>query len=143
MVGVLVGLLATLVLATSVSAASPGPVTISVVTHTEGSQDQFVSTGGVVCATGDVSNAWVRFVGGQSGRHAQILVDKHFACGDGTFDILLRVTLDFESCDTVGTWSVLDGTGAYSTLRGAGSLTGTSECNDTILDVYTGSMHFD
>ena len=141
--GVLVGLLASLALATSVSATTPSPVSITVVTHVDGFQDPFVSTGGLVCAAGQVSNASIRFVGSQNGRHAQILIDKQFVCDDGTFDILLRVTLDFESCDTVGTWSVLDGTGTYTTLRGAGSLTGDSSCEGTILDVYTGSMHLD
>lgn len=37
----------------------------------------------------------------------------------------------------------LVGTGAYASLRGAGSLTGTGECTDSLLDVYTGSMHID
>jgi len=53
------------------------------------------------------------------------------------------VSLDFSTCDTVGTWSVLSGTDAYTNLRGSGSLTGTSDCSgDGILDAYTGSMHF-
>jgi hypothetical protein len=141
--GLVVGLLAALALATSVSATSPRPVTITVLTNVDGNLDAFVSTGGLVCAAGEVSAVSSRFVGFQNGQHAQILVDKRFECADGRFDILLRVTLDFETCDTVGTWSVLDGTGAYATLRGAGSVTGDSPCDDTILDVYTGSMHFD
>jgi hypothetical protein len=118
-------------------------VTITVLTHVNGNLDAFASTGGVVCAAGQVSAVSSRFVGFQSNRHAQILVDKRFECADGTFDVLLRVTLDFESCDTVGTWSVIDGTGAYATLRGSGSLTGDSACDDTVLDVYTGAMHLD
>jgi len=141
--GLLVGLVATLALATSVYATSPAPVTITVVDHVDGSANSFVSTGGLICAAGQVSNASSQFVGWQNGSHAQILIDKHFECDDGTFDVLLRVSLDFETCDTVATWSVLSGTGAYATLRGAGSLTGDSDCGDSILDVYTGSMHFD
>jgi len=47
----------------------------------------------------------VQFVGYQSGRGAQILVDKVFDCGNGHVDVLLRSSLDFSTCDTVGTWS--------------------------------------
>ena len=139
--GLIFGLVATLALATNVYATSPQAVTITSVTQID--QGPFISTGGLVCTVGQVSNVSSRFVGGQSGRLAQILIDKRFECDDGTFDVLLRVSLDFETCDTVGTWSVLTGTGAYATLRGAGSLTGDSDCGDSILDVYTGSMHFD
>ena len=139
--GLLAGLVAMLALATNVYATSPQPVTITSLTHID--QGPFVSTGGLVCAAGQVSNVSSRFVGWQSGSHAQILIDKRFECDDGTFDVLLRVSLDFETCDTVATWSVLSGTDAYATLRGAGSLTGDSECGDSILDVYTGAMHFD
>ncbi|OGO54852.1 MAG: hypothetical protein A2Z32_10530 [Chloroflexi bacterium RBG_16_69_14] len=141
--GLLVGLVATLALATNAYATPAGPVTITVETHVDGFQDPFVSTGGVVCAAGVVSNGSVNFVGWQNGSHAQIRIVKHFECDDGTFDVLLRVTLDFAACDTVATWSVLDGTGAYEALRGAGSLTGDGDCGDTIVDAYVGSMHFD
>jgi hypothetical protein len=139
--GLLVGLVATLALATNVYATSPQPVTITAVTQID--QGPFVSTGRLVCAAGQVSNVSSRFVGWQSESHAQILIDKRFDCDDGTFDVLLRVSLDFETCDTVGTWSVLTGTGAYATLRGVGSLTGDSDGGDSIIDIYTGSMHFD
>lgn len=141
--GLLIGLVATLAMATSAYATSPQPVTITVSTHIDGFQDPFASTGGLVCDAGTVSNVSGRLVGWQNDVHAQILIVKQFECSDGTFDVLLRVSLDFASCSTVGTWSVLDGTGAYTSLRGAGSLTGESGCTDVIVDVYTGSMHVD
>jgi hypothetical protein len=130
-------------LATTVYATSPEPVTITVETHIEGFEDPFDSTGGVVCEAGLVSNAGGHFVGWQNGVHAQILLVKHFECADGTFDVLLRVTLDFATCDTVATWSVLDGTGAYERLRGAGTLSGDGDCGDVIVDSYVGAMHLD
>ena len=86
------------------------------------------------------------FIGWQSGfQAAQIILVKHFECPDGSFDVLLRVTLDFATGDTVGTWSVLHGTGAYASLHGAGSLTGdkSDPADKTILDVYIGAMHID
>jgi hypothetical protein len=118
-------------------------VTITVLTHIGGAGDPFSSTGGLVCETGTVSNAEGNFVGGQSQTHAQIQLIVHFVCDDGTFDVLLRVALDFTTFDTVGRWSVLDGTDAYETLHGTGSLTGESQGGGAILDVYVGSMHFD
>jgi hypothetical protein len=142
LVSTVVVLAAALVLTANVQASQSQPVTITVLT-TQAGTDAFTATGGVVCSSGTVSNAWVRFVGYQNGSGVQILIDKYFECADGTFDILLRVSLDFSTCDTVATWSVLDGNGAYERLRGAGSLTGTSSCDDTILDAYVGAMHID
>jgi hypothetical protein len=139
----LVAGLAVIAMAGGVSAAQPQAVEITVVTHIDGFEDPFDATGGVVCATGTVSNLGGRFIGWQSGTQAQIIMSKQFVCPDGTFDIMLRVTLDFASSDTVGSWSVLRGTGAYATLHGAGSLTGDNAGGDTILDVYTGAMHID
>jgi hypothetical protein len=59
--------------------------------------------------------------------------------------VLLRVTLDFATGDTVGTWTVLGGTGAYASLHGTGSLTGdkVEPADPVILDTYTGGMHVD
>ena len=110
-------------------------------TGVENSSDPFDATGGIVCEEGVVENAGGHFVGWQSNTHAQILLVKHFTCDDGTFDILLRVKLDFETNDTVATWSVVGGTDAYASLRGAGTLIGTNNGGETILDEYVGGMH--
>jgi hypothetical protein len=126
-----------------VTATQPQPVQITVVTHIGGSGDPFQATGGVACAAGTVSNVGGRFVGGWGGRQGQIILVMQFTCPDGTFDVLLHVTLDFESFDTVGTWSVLRGTGAYTKLHGTGSLSGDSLGPGVILDTYIGSMHVD
>ena len=56
----------------------------------------------------------------------------------------LRITLDFATAETVATWSVLDGTGAYASLHGAGTLTGDPDrSTQSILDTYSGRMHID
>jgi hypothetical protein len=137
-------LLALVVALPDSAAASPSqPVTITVdTTIAPGAVDPFAATGGVVCETGTVSSPVILFVG-QSPSHAQILVVKHFLCPDGTFDVLLRVALDFQTEDTAGTWSVLDGTGAYVGLHGTGSLVGETLGPTTIRDLYTGVMHLD
>jgi len=140
--GVLVGLVAALALATNVYATTPQAVTFTVETRLE-NHDPFASTGGLICATGEVSTMDRRVTGWQNESHAQILLVKQFECADGTFDVLLRVTVDFASCDTVGTWSVLGGTGAFERLRGAGMLNGDSDCVEVIVDTYVGSVHVD
>jgi hypothetical protein len=139
----LVAFIALLALAPAAAATPPRPISITVDTSFEpGAVDPFSSTGGVVCAAGSVSTPVTRFVGFQSDTHAQILIVKHFVCADGSFDLLLRVRLDFATTDTVGTWSVLDGTGAYAKLHGSGTLTGDG-MGESVLDVYTGTMHID
>lgn len=126
------------------AAATPGTaMTISnTVTFDEGAVDPFTSTGGVVCAAGTASTPFEVFVGWQSGFKAQILVGKRFVCPDGTFDLLLRVTLDFATRDTAGTWSVVSGTGAYDKLHGAGRIAGDG-FEGGIQDEYAGAMHLD
>lgn len=139
----LVVLGAMLAFAGGASASRSDVVTITVLTHIEGFEVPFEATGDVVCDEGTVADAGGNFVGWRSQTHAQIILIKHFECPEGTFDVLLRVKLDFATGDTVGTWSVLDGTEAYATLRGSGSLTGDGISDVTILDVYVGTMHFD
>ena len=139
----LAALIALLALAPAAAATPATPISITVDTSFDpGAVDPFVSTGGVVCSAGSVSTPITRFVGFQSDTHAQILIVKHFVCADGSFDLLLRVKLDFATQDTVGTWSVLGGTGAYARLHGSGTLTGDG-MGTSVLDVYTGKMHVD
>ncbi len=61
-----------------------------------------------------------------------------------TFEVLLRVTPHFEDGSTIGTWNVLDGTGAFAKLHGSGTLAGTPDPTlPLIVDVYDGTMHID
>ena len=136
----LAGAIAALMIAAPVAASQPAPVAISVHTDFDGSAP-FDATGGLICASGTVNDTFGVFVGWQSNRHAQILVGKHFDCGDGdTFEITLAVTLNFNTGSTFGTWTVISGTGAYDGLRGQGPIIGTSEPGG-IFDEYTGGMH--
>lgn len=127
----------------SVTAAPPTPVTISnSATFGPGAVDPFTSTGGVICAAGEVSTSFGLGTGFQSGFKVQILAGKHFVCSDGTFEVLLRVTLDSSTGQTEGTWSVVSGTGAYAKLHGGGKITG-DPFPGGIQDEYEGGMHID
>jgi hypothetical protein len=121
-------------------ATPPQPVTITVDTiFVPGSVDKFTSTGGVVCASGEVTTPWALGAGGQNDSHAQLLVAKHFTCPDGTFDARLRVRLDFETGETEGTWSIVSGSGAYRRLHGGGQISG-DPTETGILDAYSGNL---
>lgn len=124
--------------ATPVVATSPDPVTITVDTTVDGG-DPFVATGGVVCNSGIVSTTFRMFSGNERTGGLQLLLVKRFECSDGTFDLLLRVSLEFAT-GTTGNWSVVGGSGAYERLHGTGSVTGTYGPDDTIHDVYVGTM---
>lgn len=131
---------AALVSAGTAGATPPEPVTLTVDTiFVPGSVDKFTSTGGVVCASGEVTTPWALFVGGQNGTHGQLLVAKHSVCPDGTFDARLRVTLDFETGATEGTWSIVAGSGAYKRLHGGGQIAG-DPTETGILDEYSGKL---
>ena len=138
-------LLATLTALVAAGTATASPATLVTITSDVSFVDPtspFIATGGVICSAGTVSNVFTRFTGFQSNTHAQILVLHRFVCPDGTFDILLRVGLSFTDFATEGTWSVHDGTGAYSKLHGTGRITGVNQ-GDSVLDTYTGKMHID
>ena len=45
---------------------------------------------------------------------------------------------------STGTWTVIDGTGAYARLHGTGTISGTADDNiNLITRLYVGSVHFD
>jgi hypothetical protein len=130
-----------LIAAGTAGATPPQAVTLTVDTiFVPGSVDEFTSTGGVVCASGEVTTPWGLFVGGQNGTHGQLLVAKHFVCADGTFDATLRVRLDFATGETEGTWSIVSGTGAYRRLHGGGDISG-GPTETGILDEYSGKLN--
>jgi len=132
-------------IAASASATPGTAVAISNTVSFDDVPDPFTSSGGSLCPAGASVTPFAVFAGGQSGFKAQILVGKHFLCedGSGTFDLLLRVTLDFETADTYGTWSVVSGTGDYEKLHGGGTIAGDRLPDGGIQDEYEGSVHID
>lgn len=136
--------LAAVGLPTAALASAPQPVSIAnEVTFTD-PDSTFSTTGGVVCASGTVTSTFTLFAGSQSGSHAQLLVGKHFVCSNGTFDLLLRVKLNFATNVTQGTWSVTASSGALAGLQGGGRITGVPiVIGESIHDQYTGHMHID
>ena len=122
------------------TAAPPTPVTFSV--HEEFGPPPigvFTSDGSVVCAKGTTSN--LTFGSGfQSNRGVIFHVRKTITCddGSGTFTLQLQARAGFNVGDrTFGPWTVLSGTGDYTHLRGAGTVTGT-QSPGAVDDAYVG-----
>jgi hypothetical protein len=98
---------------------------------------------GLVCAAGDtIDNDLPSAAGYQSERGANLQIVKHFSCADesGDFRIKLQVRLDARGDNF--TWAIVDGTGDYERLRGAGSGTG-EPTTYGVLDLYDGGVHID
>lgn len=62
-----------------------------------------------------------------------------FMCGSGIGSVTVNLSARFGDGGAVGTWSVKAGTGAFSTVHGAGSLTGTP-LETGFLDHFTGTV---
>ena len=66
----------------------------------------------------------------------------------GTFTLRANIketlTADPNVLTDNGTWSILDGTGAYENLHGQGEVTGTADDNQNLISrTYAGTVHFD
>jgi hypothetical protein len=112
--------------------------------------DYFYASGsavdeGLVCSSGtviDLPGAWTS--GPPGGTFTILHTSKHFECddGSGTFDVRMVVRLDLTSGGTTANWFVIGGTGAYSTLKGNGSLVGIPGGTGVIIDdTYDGKLH--
>ena len=130
--GVLAAALALTAMAAPVAAASPQSVVIvsNVTFNPDGpNYGDFVTSGtaadsGLICPSGTFVDIGLRFGGFQSNRGTvQVQVVKEFTCddGSGTFVAKLQIQANFDTGIESFTWVVLDGTGDYASLRGAGS----------------------
>jgi hypothetical protein len=77
--------------------------------------------GGLICASGDVTDTRDLFVGYQSGFRYQVLLLKDFVCRDGSGTIFVKIQVhgSFDGTESF-TWVVQGGTGDYANLRGSG-----------------------
>ena len=140
--GLALGLLATLLIAPTASAAPAVTVITIDVNFITG--ETFTATGGVVCDSGVAVTDPVSVAGG--GRQGRGVFSFHLiktlTCddGSGSFMILVDAATAPRSPGTLGGFAVVGGIGDYSDLRGAGSLVGTSLSETEIMDVYTGRL---
>jgi hypothetical protein len=96
--------------------------------------------------TGTINN--LRFLPRASGAptfgvvHLTIL----FSGGAGTFTVDAQITETLTSATVAtdsGTWTIMAGTGAYATLHGTGTVTGTVNDNTNLITrTFVGDVHF-
>ena len=146
-ISVLVGIFLLAINVTVVIAAAPAPVHIEVDEQFGiGSSDPFIASGvavdnGLICASGTVTDIDNR-ANDPKGPFRIIWALKRFDCGDGIFDLEMVVRLDLSTRNTTARWRIIEGTGAYASLKGQGSLIGISHYpEDGILDIYDGKLH--
>ena len=135
--------------AVPVAASSPVNVTILSEMDFLGDTGTFEASGpaveaGIICPQGDVYDTEYRSAGNQDKRFINLYVHKLFVCADGSgsFEMDLNVRI-FSPPRTIGTWRIVEGDGAYARLHGNGKLTAHREDEDTVIDLYTGSLHID
>ena len=139
-------LLGALPVASTAAASAPTPVTIQ-------TQKPFGPAPGTFSATGAISDsgtfANVRRTIGGIGAPTFLInhLEQRFEGAFGSFTLRAEIketlTADPFVLTGEGTWAVLDGTGAYATLRGHGTVTGTAdEHTGVITRVYTGRVLF-
>lgn len=66
--------------------------------------------------------------------------DKEFTCAGGESGFVLRLKARFGQNGSTGSWTVVDGWGDLTGLKGSGSLVGIPVSEDQIDDVYTGTV---
>lgn len=146
-----VGLLAALAMVPAVPAAGAapvahGPVTLEILMHYEYPGHGPFTADGVVCGSGYAQDAGldVPVRGAQPpGSHTSVLLkeQKVFTCDDSadTFTLEFVTVLKWDRGGTLGEWKVVDGTGAYTDLRGNGTFK-VQWLGDPNLEVWVGHM---
>lgn len=141
--GLTIGMLVTLLLAPTASAAAPPTTVIRIEIDLILNQEDSIATGGVVCPSGTAVTDPVFFAGGGAqGRGVGTFhLIKTLTCDDnsGSFRILVNAATAPSSPGTLGGFVVIGGTGDYTGLRGAGSLVGTYT-DVGVDDVYIGRL---
>ena len=94
---------------------------------------------------GTFFNSRIAFGGLGAPNFVSVHVTQTFEGALGTFTLRAEIketaTEDPNVLYANGTWAVVDGTGAYETLRGQGQVTGTADDNiDVISRTYTGNV---
>ena len=139
---------------TPAAASQPLSVTIDVFNLVEDNvivSSQFFAVGpavdaGLICGSGTVTDDSSSASGPPDWQRQNFNVVKHFECDDdsGSFTARLSVHAIFDpEFSVTGQWDVLEGTGNYAALHGAGSLVATWDTDSVLHDVYTGSVHID
>jgi hypothetical protein len=95
---------------------------------------------GLICAEGETLDLDTFGTGWQSGKGVNYHVRKQLTCSDGSGTFLINMQVRVDKKGDNANWNVLEGTGNYERVRGAGKLVGYF-MEWGVLDVYTGKLH--
>jgi len=97
---------------------------------------------GMICATGQTIDVFLKAAGFRSSRITNFQVIKHFICHDGSgeFSLKLQVLVDWRGDNY--NWVIISGTGNYVKLHGTGQGVGLP-ADYGVLDLFEGAIHFD
>lgn len=103
------------------------------------------SSTGAIPESGSFLNSSVLLERADASHSVTVHVTQRFAGAQGTFTLRAAITETATHDPHVladdGTWVILDGTGAYETLRGRGRVTGTADdTRDLISRTYSGTV---
>jgi hypothetical protein len=106
------------------------------------------SASGAISDSGTFANTSIVFSAIGAPTFGITHVTAQFEGSLGTFTLRATIketlTADPNVLTDTGTWSILDGTGAYEHLRGQGEVTGTADDNQNLISrTYAGTVHFD
>ena len=138
--GLAIGLLGTMLVAPTSAAAGSSVTTIQIDIVFDVSEE-FTTTGGVLCPSGDAVTDPVFAAGfGRKGRGAGTFhLIKTLTCDDGSGTFQIKVNAGPTPSGTIGGFAVVGGTGDYTGLNGGGSLVGI-RTDVGIIDYYTGRL---
>lgn len=135
---------AALVLALSFAAGAlaAGGTSVEITVTGDNNVETFVTTGGVLCASGDSENTFQGFGGSFMSRAGSFHGYKTLTCdGSGEqFVITYDAAAVFGSPQDQGGWHFVEGTGPYASCVGGGNLVG-YYTETGIVDHYTGTLN--
>ena len=97
---------------------------------------------GMICATGQTIDVFVRAMGFHSVTGINFYVFKRFTCDDGSGDFLVKLEVRVDQRGDNFNWVIIEGTGNYVKLHGTGQGVGLST-DYGVLDLFKGAAHID
>jgi hypothetical protein len=98
---------------------------------------------GLMCPAGDTIDVASGVAGYRSPAGVNFRVVKHFTCTDGSGEFWVKLQVRIDSKGDNFVWVIVDGTDAYSRLRGTGWGYGLPIIENGVFDVYDGRVHVD
>lgn len=116
--------------------AAPTGFSVAITAHTVFGQESSDFESNIPgCETGTVADGGAARFTPWGGTYVGL---KHFTCDGGESGFDIRLTARFAGGGSSGTWTLADAWGAYTGVKGSGSLVGIPTSETSIDDIYIG-----